>query len=80
MLIMSTAMRPPTMTMAKGLCESDPIDEAFTGRYFKAGQMFEPVRVAVCGRKNAPPLFETLEVLGQKTTLARLEQALQKLT
>src|SRR5438067_846290 len=23
----------------------------------KAGQMFEPVRVAVCGRKTAPPLF-----------------------
>ena len=23
----------------------------------KAGQMFEPIRVAVCGRKNAPPLF-----------------------
>ena len=24
----------------------------------KAGQMFEPVRVAVCGRKTAPPLLE----------------------
>ena len=45
----------------------------------KAGQMFQPIRVAVCGRKNAPPLFETLEVLGQETTLARLEQALQKM-
>ena len=22
----------------------------------KAGQMFQPIRVAVCGRKNAPPL------------------------
>ena len=31
----------------------------------KAGQMFVPVRVAVCGRKTAPPLFETLEVLGR---------------
>jgi glutamyl-tRNA synthetase len=31
----------------------------------KAGQMFEPIRVAVCGRKNAPPLFGTLEVLGR---------------
>ena len=30
----------------------------------KAGQMFQPIRVAVCGRKSAPPLFETLEVLG----------------
>ena len=35
----------------------------------KAGQMFQPIRVAVCGRKNAPPLFETLEVLGRETCL-----------
>jgi glutamyl-tRNA synthetase len=32
----------------------------------QGGQMFQPVRVAVCGRKNAPPLFETLEVLGRE--------------
>lgn len=44
----------------------------------KAGQMFQPIRVAVCGRKNAPPLFETLEVLGRETTLARIEQAMGK--
>jgi len=42
----------------------------------KAGQMFQPIRVAVTGRKNSPPLFETLEVLGKKTTLARIEQAI----
>jgi glutamyl-tRNA synthetase len=42
----------------------------------KAGQMFQPVRVAVCGRMNAPPLFETLEVLGRDAVLARLEFAL----
>ncbi len=42
----------------------------------KAGQMFQPIRVAVCGRKNAPPLFETLEVLGRETTLKRIDQAL----
>lgn len=45
----------------------------------KAGQMFQPIRVAVCGRKNAPPLFETLEVLGRDVALARLEQAIQKI-
>jgi glutamyl-tRNA synthetase len=44
----------------------------------KAGQMFQPIRVAVCGRKNAPPLFETLQVLGKQTALARIDQALQK--
>ncbi|MCL4793708.1 MAG: glutamate--tRNA ligase [Bryobacteraceae bacterium] len=43
----------------------------------KAGQMFQPVRVAVCGRKVAPPLFETLAVLGRALTLARLDRALE---
>ncbi len=42
----------------------------------KAGQMFQPIRVAVCGRKNAPPLFETLEVLGRDTVLTRIDSAL----
>ncbi len=42
----------------------------------KAGQMFQPIRVAVCGRKNAPPLFETLEVLGRDTVLTRVDSAL----
>ncbi len=45
----------------------------------KAGQMFEPIRVAVCGRKTAPPLFGTLEVLGRETALARIEKAIAKL-
>ena len=43
----------------------------------KAGQMFQPIRVAVCGRKNAPPLFETLVVVGKETTLKRMEHALR---
>jgi glutamyl-tRNA synthetase len=38
--------------------------------------MFQPIRVAVCGRKNAPPLFETLEVLGRETTLERIHGAI----
>jgi glutamyl-tRNA synthetase len=45
----------------------------------KAGQMFQPIRVAVCGRKNAPPLFETLEVLGRQTCLARIAEARTRL-
>ena len=42
----------------------------------KAGQMFQPIRVAVCGRKNAPPLFETLAALGRDAVLTRLDNAL----
>jgi len=46
----------------------------------KAGQMFQSIRVAVCGRKNAPPLFETLEVLGRETTLGRIQRAIERLS
>lgn len=45
----------------------------------KAGQMFQPIRVAVCGRKNAPPLFETLEVLGRDACLKRIDRAIELL-
>jgi len=61
----------------------DPLDQALRAAALelgiKAGQMFQPIRVAVCGRKNAPPLFETLEVLGRETTLTRIQQAITKL-
>jgi glutamyl-tRNA synthetase len=61
----------------------DPLDQTLRSAAqelgLKAGQMFQPIRVAVCGRKNAPPLFETLQVLGRETTLARIDQAIGKL-
>jgi len=63
--------------------QHDPLDQALRAAAqeigVKAGQMFQPIRVAVCGRKNAPPLFETLQVLGKETTLARIDQAIEKL-
>lgn len=37
---------------------------------------FGPVRVAVTGSRISPPLFESLELLGRDTTLARLGTAL----
>jgi glutamyl-tRNA synthetase len=61
----------------------EPLDQSLRAAAqelgLKAGQMFQPIRVAVCGRKNAPPLFETLEVLGKQTSLKRIEQAVGKL-
>jgi glutamyl-tRNA synthetase len=45
----------------------------------KAGPMFQPIRVAVCGRKNAPPLFETLVVLGRDACLERIKKAEERL-
>ena len=45
----------------------------------KAGQMFQPIRVAVTGRTASPPLFETLEVLGRETAVKRIGQAVGKI-
>src|ERR1700688_2142637 len=68
--------------LAKVEFKHDPLDQSLRAAAqelgIKAGQMFQPIRVAVCGRKNAPPLFETLEVLGRETTLKRIQQAIQK--
>jgi len=61
----------------------DPLDQALRAASqelgIKAGQMFQPIRVAVCGRKNAPPLFETLAVLGKEKTIERIGHAIRKL-
>ena len=53
--------------------------EAAAALGVKTGPMFQPIRVAVCGRKNAPPLFETMEVLGRETCLKRMEEAVDRL-
>jgi glutamyl-tRNA synthetase len=45
----------------------------------KTGQLFGAVRVAVTGRSAAPPLFQTMEVLGKEKCLRRLEVAIAKL-
>jgi glutamyl-tRNA synthetase len=45
----------------------------------KAGDLFGIIRVAVTGKTAAPPLFETLEVLGRERTLERLETAKRRL-
>jgi glutamyl-tRNA synthetase len=62
----------------------DPLKGALEGGAaalkIKNGQMYQPIRVAVCGRKNAPPLFETLEVLGRETCLRRIGVALELLS
>src|SRR3989440_288558 len=41
----------------------------------KPRQGFQPIRVAVTGSKISPGLFESIELLGRETTLARLNAA-----
>ena len=63
--------------------DHDSLDQALrtaaTSLGLKAGPMFQPIRVAVCGRKNAPPLFETMVVLGRDVCLARIGHAIANL-
>ena len=41
----------------------------------KTGQLFGILRVAITGRTVAPPLFETMEVLGRERAMGRLRRA-----
>ena len=46
----------------------------------KLGKAQAPVRVAVTGRTVGPPLFESLEVLGQQETLERMRVARSRIS
>ncbi|HUU62826.1 MAG TPA: glutamate--tRNA ligase [Dehalococcoidia bacterium] len=46
----------------------------------KTGELFGLLRVAVTGRTAAPPLFQTMAVLGRERCLRRIEAALSKLS
>jgi glutamyl-tRNA synthetase len=65
--------------LATSAFDHDSLDQALRAAAahlgLKAGPMFQPIRVAVCGRKNAPPLFETMAVLGREVCLTRIRQA-----
>jgi glutamyl-tRNA synthetase len=78
-----TVLRKAHGTLAKTEFKHEALDAALRADaeslHIKPGQMFQPIRVAVCGRKAAPPLFETLEVIGQEGTLTRIEQAIESL-
>ena len=45
----------------------------------KAGQLFGSIRVATSGLRVAPPLFESLEILGRERTLASIRNAIERL-
>jgi glutamyl-tRNA synthetase len=63
-----------------GEWDTDAIESALRGALIeglglKPRVAFGPVRVAVSGRRVSPPLFESLELLGQQVSLGRLERA-----
>jgi len=48
-------------------------------RDYNRGQFFMTLRVAVTGRTVTPPLFESMEILGQEKTLKKISLALKKI-
>jgi glutamyl-tRNA synthetase len=77
------ALEKGSQVLATAEFSHDPLEQALRSAAgelaIKTGQMFQPIRVAVCGRKNAPPLFGTLEALGRDICLERMSQAIEKL-
>jgi glutamyl-tRNA synthetase len=68
-VLAETPFEPEALEAAlRGLAESSGL---------KAGQLFNPIRVAVCGKTVAPPLFSTLEAVGKEKTLRRIDAALE---
>ena len=63
--------------------DASTIEEALRAAAEELGlsgrQFFGALRVAVTGRTAAPPLFETMEVLGRERCLERIEGAVGKL-
>jgi glutamyl-tRNA synthetase len=54
--------------------------QAETLGFRKAGDLFMLLRIAVTGRKETPPLFDTMQALGEPATFRRLDAALAALS
>ena len=48
--------------------------ELIEGAGLKPRDAFGPLRTGISGRRISPPLFESMEILGKASTLARLER------
>lgn len=59
----------PLQDACKALCE--PLD-------IKSKNLFQPLRVAICGNMVSPPLFESIELMERSDMLARIDQTLSE--
>ena len=69
------------------LAAADPFDAAtieaalrgvVARREVRPGKVFQPVRVAVAGQTVSPGIFESVALLGRRSTLARIDAALAR--
>ncbi len=77
------ALRAAREVIATVPFEAEALEQALRAKAaemgLKAGQMFSPIRVAISGKKVAPPLFDMILALGKETTLRRLDDAIARL-
>ena len=86
---MDAAMTIRALEAALALCKtSSPFEPEFLESEYRAlaekiemkpGQLFSPIRVAITGKKFAPPLFDTMSALGQDRCITRMENAISTL-
>jgi len=57
----------------------ETLRELATELEIKAGELFNPIRIAITGKTAAPPLFQTMEVLSKEKCLKRISEAVIKL-
>nr|WP_290669117.1 glutamate--tRNA ligase [Ardenticatena sp.] len=77
------ALEAARATLANVEWEHDAIETALRQLAkdlgLKAGQLFQPIRIAITGKRVAPPLFTTIEHLGRERVLERLDRAIATL-
>jgi len=64
----------------KGSCLEDTLRPMAARLNLSTRELFGLLRVATTARTAAPPLFDTMEVLGKRRCLSRLKAALHKLS
>jgi len=66
------AVLEPMDSLSTAAVESALRGAIVDGMGIKPRHAFTPLRVAVTGRRVSPPLFESMEILGAESTIARL--------
>jgi glutamyl-tRNA synthetase len=52
------------------------LEALLSARELKAREVYQPLRVAICGTTVSPGIFESVAALGREETLRRIDRAL----
>jgi glutamyl-tRNA synthetase len=63
----------------KRVTTEPPLRDLVNELALEPGQLFGILRVAITGQKVSPPLFESMEIIGRKVVLSRVEQGIKLL-